>query len=105
MSLALIIWGSAWQGWCIQAVKHKILLLINVMQAEELPADMRCAFVGYRDYNCGPDRIMSHNFTGNMDAFNGFLQSVRTVSYPNPDFAEDVAGALEVLPCLSFLHI
>ena len=62
---------------------------------------MCCAFVGYRDYNCGPDRIMSRNFTGDMAAFTAFLQSVRTVSHAFPDFAEDVAGGLEVHPLSS----
>ena len=74
------------------------MLLMNVMQAEEPPVDMRCAFVSYSDYNCGPDRIMSRNFTGDMAAFTAFLQSVRTVSHPFPDLAEDVAGGLEVRP-------
>ena len=83
-------------------MKDKILLLIDVMRADELPADMRCAFVGYRDYNCGPDHVMAHSFTGDMDAFNACLQSVRTVSHANPDFAEDVAGGLEVHPWSAF---
>ena len=95
--------GSAWQGWCIQATKDKISLLMNVMRADEPHADFRFAFVGYRDYNCGADRIISHNFTDDMDALNAFLQRVRTISRANPDFAEDVAGGLKVDPPSVFL--
>lgn len=73
------------------------------MQAEEPPADTRCAFVGYRDYNCGQDRLMSCKFTADLAAFTAFLQSVRTVSHANPDFAEDVAGGLEVHPLFVYL--
>ena len=105
----LIIWhmtvqmSCCWQGWCLAAVKEKILLLINMMQAEEPPADTRCAFVGYRDYNCGEDRIVSRNFMGDPAAFLQFLLSVCTMSHANPDYAEDIAGGLEVHPLFVFL--
>ena len=78
------------------------MLIIDVTRADEPTADMRFAFVGYRDYCNGAGRIVTHYFTGDKDKLSVFLQRMHVQR--NYDTAEDVAGGLEVHPCLSSLH-
>ena len=84
-----------WQGWCIQATKTRIHQIMAMMQAENPKADMRFAFVGYRDHINGPRRIVVQEFTSSVNELHAFLHAVHVIS--NNDACEDIAGGLEVL--------
>ena len=66
-----------------------------MMQAENPKADMRFAFVGYRDHINGPKRIVVQDFTSSVNELHAFLHAVHVIS--NNDACEDIAGGLEVL--------
>ncbi|KAK9833462.1 hypothetical protein WJX81_007302 [Elliptochloris bilobata] len=100
IDVAFLVDVTGSMGWCIQATKDKISLIMNVMRAEEPDADMRFAFVGYRDHFNGPNRIVMQNFTGNMDVLQAFLQNVHVI--PNNDSCEDAAGGLEAALALDW---
>jgi hypothetical protein len=93
----------------IQAAKDHIVTIVNKTQQETPEAEVRVAFVGYRDYGDSP-QIIRQNF-GNADMLLDRIDNVHAKG--GHDIAEDVAGGLmnvrtlawDVIAVKSIVHI
>jgi hypothetical protein len=82
----------------IRTARHEVLNIIETMEDKHPQADIRVAFVGYRDYG-DVERILLHNFSDVPD-LQAYLSTV--VAKGGDDAAEDVATALRQAHTLSW---
>lgn len=79
----------------IEQVKDKLTSLHNVVHGDNPHVCMRVAFVGYRDFNDGDERFVTHNLTSSLSSIKRFLAKVEAKASPNSDTPEDVLGGLK----------
>jgi hypothetical protein len=84
----------------IRTARHEVLNIVDYVEAKHPYADIRVAFVGYRDHG-DDERILLHDFS-DVPALYSYLQSV--VAKGGDDAAEDVASALRQAHTLSWNH-
>lgn len=82
----------------LKTARREILNIIDSLEDKHPYADIRTAFVGYRDYG-DDDRILLHDFSSAEDLVS-YLCTVRTKG--GDDAAEDVAGGLRQAHTLSW---
>ena len=64
---------------------------------------LRCAFVGYRDFSDGSDKVCVFPFNENTEAFKTFVSGVR--AFGGGDVCEDVFGGLEQVNKLEWVNM
>jgi hypothetical protein len=82
----------------IRTARHEVLSIIKSIEGKHPHADIRVAFVGYRDHG-DDERILLHNFS-DVPALYAYLHTV--VAKGGDDGAEDVAGGLRQAHSLSW---
>lgn len=82
----------------IRTARHEVLNLIEYVEEKHPHADIRVAFVGYRDHG-DVNRILLQDFT-DVPTLHAYLGSV--VAKGGDDAAEDVAGALRQAAALDW---
>ena len=82
----------------LRTARQEILSIVKSMDAKHPHADIRVAFVGYRDHG-DADRVFVHDFS-DVPTLYAYLHSV--VAKGGDDAAEDVAGGLRQAHTLSW---
>jgi len=82
----------------IRTARHEVLNIIEYVEAKHPHADIRVAFVGYRDHG-DDERILLHNFS-DVPGLYQYLRDV--VAKGGDDGAEDVASAFRQAHTLSW---
>ncbi|CAL4098549.1 unnamed protein product [Meganyctiphanes norvegica] len=103
VDLAFLVDSTGSMGGIIQTVKEEIHRIVNKIKDEYPEAQLRVAFVGYRDHCDGSDRIQKMDFTNNISSFRSFVSDVNPTG--GGDAAEDVFGGLEEAGKLSWTAV
>lgn len=78
----------------IEMSKNTILQTIDFVKKRYPKSTSRFGFIGYRDFEDGPQRIVKMDFTNDFNALKDFIS--RQAASGGGDEAEDLVGALEV---------
>lgn len=81
---------STWIDKC----RAEISNIIDMINQSNPYAEVSVGFVGYRDFYNKENRLLSHDFTDDIEKIKAFVKNVCTIA--NNDTPEDVAGGLNL---------
>jgi hypothetical protein len=87
----------------IDKVKDELMSMVRSMREKHPDVELRVAFVGYRDHEDGADRIVSQDFTLDVEAMTTVIAGVKTnICGSGGGWCEDALGGLEAMALLSW---
>lgn len=95
VDVAFVVDCTSSMGEWIDKVKTKVGEIHDHIANDQPLARQRFAFVGYRDFNDGDERFITHNFTSSLDTLQRFLGTVEAKASGKTDTPEDVLGGLK----------
>ena len=84
----------------IEMSKNTILQTIDFVKKRYPKSTSRFGFIGYRDFEDGPQRMVKMDFTNDFNAVKDFIS--KQSAFGGGDEAEDIIGALEVAQDFKF---